>query len=119
MRSSQVKLYTGNANPELAQQIAHILGIPLGQAKVGKFQNGETMVEIEVRGPQPNPSFSRSCFLGSLHFFPYSALFLGCFVLFSTLFYFFHNLFGFVELRTEIFGASAAYGASRNIKHPA
>lgn len=47
MRSSQVKLYTGNANPGLAEQIAHILGIPLGQAKVGKFQNGETMVEIE------------------------------------------------------------------------
>jgi hypothetical protein len=55
VRSSQVKLYTGNANPELAQQIAHILGIPLGQAKVGKFQNGETMVEIEVRDPQLHP----------------------------------------------------------------
>lgn len=56
VRASQVKLYTGNANPELAQQIAHILGIPLGQAKVGKFQNGETMVEIEVRAVSVAPS---------------------------------------------------------------
>jgi len=44
-----VKLYTGTANPELANSIATILGIPLGKAKVGKFSNGETMVEIEVR----------------------------------------------------------------------
>ena len=50
-KGSQVKLFTGNANPELAHAIAELLGIPISKAKVGKFSNGETMVEIEVRDP--------------------------------------------------------------------
>lgn len=48
VKGCPVKLFTGNANPDLAKSIANILGIPLGKAKVGKFSNGETMVEIEV-----------------------------------------------------------------------
>ena len=48
VRSSPIKLFTGTAHPELAENIAKILGIPLSKAKVGKFSNGETMVEIEV-----------------------------------------------------------------------
>lgn len=48
-KDSQVKLFTGNANPELAASIAALLGVPISKAKVGKFSNGETMVEIEVR----------------------------------------------------------------------
>lgn len=48
VKGSPVKLFSGNANPELALSIASILGIPLGKAKVGKFSNGETMVEVEV-----------------------------------------------------------------------
>jgi hypothetical protein len=48
-RGAPIKIYTGNANPELAANICHILGVPLGKAKVGKFSNGETAVEIEVR----------------------------------------------------------------------
>lgn len=45
-------VFTGNANPELARSIADCLGISLGRANVGKFSDGETMVEImeNVRG---------------------------------------------------------------------
>ncbi len=45
-------LFTGNANPVLAKSIADCLEIPLGQAAVGRFSDGEIAVEIEdnVRG---------------------------------------------------------------------
>jgi ribose-phosphate pyrophosphokinase len=39
-------LFTGNANPVLAQEIATSLGIELGQASVGRFSDGEVTVEI-------------------------------------------------------------------------
>lgn len=49
---SNMMLFTGNANPELALKIASHLQIPLGQATVGTFSDGETLVEIleNVRG---------------------------------------------------------------------
>jgi len=49
---SNIKLFTGNANPKLAQKIAKYLGIPLGKAYVGRFSDGEVAVEIidNVRG---------------------------------------------------------------------
>lgn len=49
---STMMIFTGNANPELALQIASHLEIPMGQATVGTFSDGETMVEIleNVRG---------------------------------------------------------------------
>ena len=40
-------LFTGNANPTLAQQIASNLGIELGKAKVSRFSDGEVDVEIQ------------------------------------------------------------------------
>ena len=45
-------VFTGNANPELAEKIAQHLGIPLGRATVSKFSDGEITVEINenVRG---------------------------------------------------------------------
>jgi ribose-phosphate pyrophosphokinase len=45
-------VFTGNANPELAQDIAENLGVPMGRANVGRFSDGEVMVEImeNVRG---------------------------------------------------------------------
>lgn len=45
-------LFTGNATPELAKEIAQRLQIPLGKATVGRFSDGEIMVEIleNVRG---------------------------------------------------------------------
>ncbi len=39
-------LFTGNANPALAQEIATALGVELGQASVGRFSDGEVTVEI-------------------------------------------------------------------------
>lgn len=49
---SEIKLFTGNANPALAARIATYLGIPVGEAKVGRFSDGEIQVEIgeNVRG---------------------------------------------------------------------
>jgi len=49
---SSIKLFTGNANPLLAQKIAKYLGVPLGKAYVGRFSDGEVAVEIidNVRG---------------------------------------------------------------------
>jgi ribose-phosphate pyrophosphokinase len=45
-------LFSGNANPALAQAISQNLEIPLGRAKVGRFSDGEINVEIgeNVRG---------------------------------------------------------------------
>jgi len=39
-------LFTGNANPVLAQEIATHLGVELGRALVGRFSDGEVTVEI-------------------------------------------------------------------------
>jgi ribose-phosphate pyrophosphokinase len=39
-------LFTGNANPVLAQEIATHLGVDLGKASVGRFSDGEVTVEI-------------------------------------------------------------------------
>jgi ribose-phosphate pyrophosphokinase len=45
-------IFSGNANRELAQDIVEHLNLPLGKAIVGRFSDGETMVEIQenVRG---------------------------------------------------------------------
>lgn len=45
-------LFTGNSNPNLAQEIAAYFGLPLGKAFVGTFSDGEIRVEIgeNVRG---------------------------------------------------------------------
>jgi len=45
-------VFTGNANPKLAEDVAQHLGIRLGRATVGRFSDGEIMVEIleHVRG---------------------------------------------------------------------
>jgi ribose-phosphate pyrophosphokinase len=45
-------VFSGNANPELATEIARTLGIPLGDALVSLFSDGEINIEIRenVRG---------------------------------------------------------------------
>ncbi|QEI09568.1 ribose-phosphate pyrophosphokinase [Pigmentiphaga aceris] len=45
-------IFTGTANPRLAADVASHLGLPLGKMTVGKFSDGEIMVEINenVRG---------------------------------------------------------------------
>lgn len=47
-----IKIFTGNATPELAQQIAQRLYISLSDATVGRFSDGEVQVQINenVRG---------------------------------------------------------------------
>ncbi|HMW21889.1 MAG TPA: ribose-phosphate pyrophosphokinase [Burkholderiaceae bacterium] len=40
-------LFTGNANPALAQEIANDLRVELGQASVGRFSDGEVTIEIQ------------------------------------------------------------------------
>lgn len=50
--TEEIKVFTGNANPELAKKIAHVLGGELAEAHVGQFSDGETFVKIGeiVRG---------------------------------------------------------------------
>jgi len=49
---SEMMVFAGNANPQLAQDVAAHLSMPLGKAVVGCFSDGEVMVEImeNVRG---------------------------------------------------------------------
>ena len=49
---SKLMVFTGNANPELAQKIAESLDSRMGNATVGQFSDGEIAVEINenVRG---------------------------------------------------------------------
>jgi ribose-phosphate pyrophosphokinase len=46
------RIFAGNSNPELAREICAYLGTELGDAKVGRFSDGEIRVEINesVRG---------------------------------------------------------------------
>ena len=50
--SSKMMVFSGNANPELAQRVASRLYLSLGKANVGKFSDGEIAVELNenVRG---------------------------------------------------------------------
>ncbi len=52
MSERKMMIFTGNANPKLAADIASHLMLKLGQAQVNKFSDGEVAVEIEenVRG---------------------------------------------------------------------
>jgi ribose-phosphate pyrophosphokinase len=48
----RLMVFTGNANARLAQEVARHLNLSIGRAKVGKFSDGEVMVELleNVRG---------------------------------------------------------------------
>src|SRR6266581_484142 len=52
MAYESLMVFTGNANPLLAHAVVRRLNIPLGHANVGKFSDGEIMVELleNVRG---------------------------------------------------------------------
>ncbi len=52
MSYRDLMIFTGNANPKLAEDVARHLNIRLGRATVGRFSDGEVMVEIldHVRG---------------------------------------------------------------------
>lgn len=49
---ADLMVFTGNANPELAQKVVDHMAIPLGEALVKRFSDGEIAVEItdNVRG---------------------------------------------------------------------
>ena len=49
---SKMMVFTGNANPDLARRVVRELHIPLGDATVGRFSDGEVNVELNenVRG---------------------------------------------------------------------
>ncbi len=57
MPSTDLMVFTGTANPKLANDVATHLNIAVGRATVGRFSDGEVMVEIleNVRG--------RDCFI--------------------------------------------------------
>ncbi len=45
-------IFSGNSNPELAREVAELLGIPVGKSTVSQFSDGEAHIEIleNVRG---------------------------------------------------------------------
>jgi ribose-phosphate pyrophosphokinase len=51
-RSDEIKIFAGNSNPPLAAEISRYLDLPLGNAIVDTFSDGESKVEIKenVRG---------------------------------------------------------------------
>ena len=52
MAYDSLMVFTGNAHPKLAADVVKHLNIPLGRATVGRFSDGEVMVELleNVRG---------------------------------------------------------------------
>ena len=48
----ELEIFTGNSNPALAREVCEHLGVRLGEAEVGRFPDGEVMVEVRenVRG---------------------------------------------------------------------
>lgn len=52
LNSNKIKVFTGNSNPDLAKEICEYLEIPLGEAVVEQFSDGETHTTIDesVRG---------------------------------------------------------------------
>jgi len=52
MPFDNLMVFTGNANPKLAQKVARHLNVQLGKASVSRFSDGEVMVELleNVRG---------------------------------------------------------------------
>jgi ribose-phosphate pyrophosphokinase len=52
MAFDNLMVFTGNANPKLAQRVAKNLSVQLGKATVSRFSDGEVMVELleNVRG---------------------------------------------------------------------
>jgi len=52
MATVGLRIVSGNSNPKLAQKICDHLGISLGRARIDRFRDGETLVELgeSVRG---------------------------------------------------------------------
>ncbi|HEX9060789.1 MAG TPA: ribose-phosphate pyrophosphokinase-like domain-containing protein, partial [Clostridia bacterium] len=52
IHGKDIKIFAGNSNSKLANEIAEKIGLPLGAASVKKFSDGECAVNINevVRG---------------------------------------------------------------------
>lgn len=52
LHGNDIKVFSGNSNRELAKEISAKIGLPLGEATVGRFSDGETEIHIGevVRG---------------------------------------------------------------------
>ena len=52
LHGKDIKIFAGNSNRQLAEEIALKVGLPLGEAIVSKFSDGETAISINevVRG---------------------------------------------------------------------
>ncbi|MFM8337656.1 MAG: ribose-phosphate pyrophosphokinase-like domain-containing protein, partial [Opitutaceae bacterium] len=52
MTDSRLKIFSGNSNRVLAEEICRTIGEPLGEATVTSFPDGETFVKINenIRG---------------------------------------------------------------------
>ncbi|MDF2556797.1 MAG: prs [Bacillales bacterium] len=50
--AKKLKIFSLNSNPELAQEIAEAVGVPLGKCSVAQFSDGEVQINIEesIRG---------------------------------------------------------------------
>lgn len=50
--TKRLKIFSGNAHPKLAEEIARYIGVPLGESKTGRFSDGEISLSISesVRG---------------------------------------------------------------------
>ena len=52
LHGKDIKVFAGNSNTELAEEIAAKIGLPLGASNVGRFSDGEIAITINevVRG---------------------------------------------------------------------
>jgi ribose-phosphate pyrophosphokinase len=52
MNPERIKIFSGSANPALAEEVCGVLGIPLGEASLRQFADGEHYIQIleNVRG---------------------------------------------------------------------
>jgi ribose-phosphate pyrophosphokinase len=52
MDSDRIKIFTGNGNPALAQELCEFLALPMGSASVKTFADGEIHIQVQenVRG---------------------------------------------------------------------
>ena len=57
---ASVMVFTGNANPELTNQIARSLGISISNALVDLYSDGEINIEIKMGGLCSSPPKKQS-----------------------------------------------------------
>ena len=60
MAFERMRIFTGNANPKLAEAVCKHLNISLGRAVVGRFSDGEVMIEL-LESVEPDDEVVRAC----------------------------------------------------------